>query len=121
RLNLYSTLDNIKDEVGLKSFVEGLADRFGPLPDPVKDLVQTVRLRWKAEKLGFEKLSIKNETMRCYFVSSENDTYYKSEVFGNIIQFVQMHSRKCKMKELKNKLILIVDEVADIEEAISFL
>lgn len=121
RLNLYSTLDNIKDEVGLKSFMDGLADRFGPLPDPVKDLVQTVRLRWKAEKLGFEKLSIKNETMRCYFVSSENEMYYKSDVFGNIIQFVQQHSKKCKMKELKNKLILIVDEVAEIEDAIAFL
>ncbi len=121
RLSLYSTLDNIKDEEGLKAFTEGMADRFGPLPDPVKDLVQTVRLRWKAVTLGFEKLTIKNETMRCYFVGSDNEKYYKSEVFGNILQFVQQHSRKCKMKEQKNKLILIVEEVAGIEEAIAFL
>src|SRR5690606_2415854 len=121
RLSLYSTLDNIKDEDGLKSFTEGLADRFGPLPDPVKDLVETVRLRWMAEKLGFEKLSIKNDTMRCYFVGSDNERYYKSEVFGNILQFVQQHSRKCKMKEQKHRLILIVEEVTGIKDAISFL
>ncbi len=121
RLSLYSTLDNIKDEEGLKAFTEGLADRFGSLPDPVKDLVQTVRLRWKAEKLGFEKLTIKNETMRCYFVGSDNERYYKSEVFGNILQFVQQQNKKCKMKEQKNRLMLIVEDVAGIEEAIAFL
>src|SRR5690606_4650601 len=121
RLSLYSQLDNIKDEPELKKFTEGMVDRFGPMPDPVKDLIETVRLRWIAEKLGFEKLTLKNDTMKCYFIPSDNEAYYKSETFGNILKFVQLHSKKCKMRELKNKLILSVEEVSGVQEAIQIL
>lgn len=121
RLNLYSKLDNIKDEKGLKAFTEALLDRFGPMPEAVKNLIETVRLRWKAEKLGFEKLTIKNETMRCYFVPSDNEKYYKSEIFGNILRFVQLHTQTCKMKEQKNRLVLIISEVEEIQDAIALL
>src|SRR5690606_40192593 len=121
RLSLYAKLDNIKDEKELTAFSEALIDRFGPMPEQVKELIETVRLRWKAEKLGFEKLTIKNETMRCYFVPSDNEKYYKSETFGNILRFVQLHTKKCKMKEQKNRLILIISEVEDIKAAITLL
>ena len=121
RLSLYAKLDNIKDEKELSAFGEALVDRFGPLPEQVKELIETVRLRWKAERLGFEKLTIKNDTMRCYFVSPENETYYKSETFGQILGFVQQHSKTCKMKEQKNRLILIISDVNGIKAGLQLL
>lgn len=121
RLNLYSKLDNIKDEDSLSKFKTGMIDRFGPLPAPVQDLIETVRLRWKAEKLGFEKLTIKNEKMKGYFVAPDNERYYKSETFGKILQYVQAHQKKCRMKEYKNRLILTVEEIHSVQKAIATL
>lgn len=117
RLNLYSKLDNIKNEEALEKFTRSVTDRFGQLPEPVMDLIDTVRLRWQAEACGFEKLSLKNETMKCYFVASDNETYYKSDTFGRILQYVQQNPKRCKMKEMRNRLILTMEEVTSINMA----
>jgi transcription-repair coupling factor (superfamily II helicase) len=117
RLNLYSNLDNIKNEEALKKFNSSIIDRFGPSPEPVVDLIDTVRLRWKAESCGFEKLTLKNGTMKCYFLPSDNVTYYKSDIFGEILKFVQKNSKKCKMREIKNRLILTIEDINSINEA----
>jgi len=117
RLSLYAKLDNLKEEEKLEEFKASMIDRFGPMPDSVKELIETVKLRWMAEKLGFEKVSLKNEKMKCYFVTSDNEAYFKSEIFGGILAFVQTHPRKCRLKELKNKLLLVVDEVLSVAEA----
>ncbi|CAN5435634.1 transcription-repair coupling factor [soil metagenome] len=117
RLNLYSKLDNIKNEDGLEKFTHSIIDRFGPLPSPVIDLIDTVRLRWKAENCGFEKLTLKNGSLKGYFLSPENEAYYKSDTFGKIIKFVQNFPRKCKMREIKNRLILTIEDIGSIKEA----
>ena len=121
RLSLYSKLDSIKEEKELSDFVVSIKDRFGPIPDPVNDLIKTVRLRWLAEKLGFEKVTLKNETLKCYFVPSDNEKYFQSSVFGKILAFVQSNPKKCHMKEYKKRLILRIDEVSSVEPAIHLL
>lgn len=121
RLSLYSQLDNIKDEKELTKFATSLEDRFGPIPEPVYDLIETVRIRWQAERLGFEKLVIKNEILKAYFVPSNNEKYYKSAVFGQILQFVQAHSKKCQMKEYKDKLLLKIKGIGSIDSAKSII
>ena len=117
RLHLYNELDNIEDEASLATFRNNITDRFGPVPDTVEALIETTRLRWKAQLLSFEKVVLKNETMKCYFVSNGNEAYFNSEVFGGILKFIQQNPRRCRMKETKNKLILTIDEVVSIEEA----
>ncbi len=121
RLNLYARLDNIKDEASLEKFTESLEDRFGPMPEAVKDLTETVKLRWLAEKLGFEKLLLKNENLKCYLVSSDNEKYYKSAIFGRILAYVQQHPKKFRLREHKKRLILTVSEVLTVEDAIEIL
>jgi transcription-repair coupling factor (superfamily II helicase) len=117
RLSLYSQLDNIKDDEGLKKFQATITDRFGPMPDEVKDLIQTVRLRWVAEKIGMEKLVIKNDTLKGYFVSPENEAYYKSDKFGRVLQYLQKNPRKARLKEVKSKLIVIFENIKTIQQA----
>jgi transcription-repair coupling factor (superfamily II helicase) len=121
RLSLYSSLDNIKNEEELEKFRTSVTDRFGPSPKEVTDLMETVRLRWFAEALGFEKLSIKNETMKGYFVPAENEAYYKSEVFGHILKFVQAHSKKCRLREINKKLILVFEDIETVAKALEIL
>ena len=52
RLKLYRELDSTKDEEALQAFESRLADRFGPLPRAAKELLNVVRLRWEAIRLG---------------------------------------------------------------------
>jgi transcription-repair coupling factor (superfamily II helicase) len=116
RLSLYNTLDNLKNEPEMAELKSSVRDRFGPLPGEVEDLFETVKLRWKAEKAGFEKVTLKNETLRAYFIS--DDQYFKSEVFGKVLQFAQANPKKCRLKEINNRPILIINDVESIEAAI---
>lgn len=117
RLGLYSKLDAIKNEEELGKFSAMLLDRFGPLPDSVQDLMETVKLRWAAEKLGIEKLVLKGNQMKCYLLPSSRDDFYSSVVFQKIMRFVQTHSKQTKIKEHKNRLILTVEGVLSITKA----
>lgn len=120
RLQLYSRLDNIKDEEQLAKFGQELKDRFGLIPDSVNELINSVRLRWLGEKLGFEKLSLKGEKLRAYFVSTK-DSYFSSEVFGLILNFIKGHPRRCKMKDTAGKAMLVVEDIKSVDAAIELL
>jgi transcription-repair coupling factor (superfamily II helicase) len=120
RLQLYARLDNIKDEAQLTKFKNELHDRFGEIPAPVLELINSVKLRWLGEKLGFEKISLKGERLRAYFVTN-NDAYFNSEVFGKILQFVQAHSRQCKMRDQGGKPMLVIENVNSVDAAIDLL
>jgi transcription-repair coupling factor (superfamily II helicase) len=116
RLSLYTKLDDIKDETELEEFQKTIRDRFGPIPSELEDMVKIVRIRWSAESLGIEKITFKNNNLKFYFVSGENEKYYKSDVFGKIIEYVRLNSRKCILKETKGKLVLTFDKIISIPE-----
>ena len=120
RLQLYSRLDNIKDEEQLAKFATEVRDRFGPLPSSVEELINTVRLRWLGEQLGFEKLSLKGERLRAYFVSNK-DAYFSSDVFGTILNFIKNHPRQCKIKDSAGKAMLVVEAIKSVDAAIDLL
>ena len=121
RLRLYSRLDNIQNEEQLQEFKTMLEDRFGEVPEPVLELMSTVRLRWKAEQLGFEKLTLKGGIMKCYLLGLDNEEYFKSETFGKILQYVQQHSKRCRIKETKKRPILSIEKIETTQQAISTL
>jgi transcription-repair coupling factor (superfamily II helicase) len=120
RLQLYSRLDNIADEDQLIQFSQELVDRFGAVPGPVLELINSVRLRWLGEKLGFEKLSLKGEKLRAYFISNK-DSYFSSDVFGQVLSYVKQHPRQCKMRDAAGKAMLVVETIPTVDAAIDFL
>jgi transcription-repair coupling factor (superfamily II helicase) len=117
RLQMYSKLDSVKDMDSLNKLVAGMVDRFGPMPEQVEQLVTIVKMRWEACHLGFEKLTIKKETLKGYIPSQNNDPFFQSETFSRILQYVQQHSRRSRLKEAKDKLIVIVENVSTLATA----
>ncbi|MFN0049468.1 MAG: hypothetical protein ACKVOU_10125, partial [Cytophagales bacterium] len=87
----------------------------------VIDLTETVKLRWIAEKVGFDKLSIKNGLMKCHFAAMSNKEYFNGPIFGKILEFVQKNPKTCNLKEVKDKLILNVEGLRSIKPAIEIL
>lgn len=121
RLSIYQQLDNFTKEEELTQLTAELKDRFGPIPDVVFDLMDSMRLRWVARELGFEKLIIKSEKMVGYFISDPQHAYYQSQVFGNVLQFIQGAPSNWKINEKNQKLRLIISEVPTINVALVHL
>src|SRR5256714_13684305 len=96
RLSLYTRLDNCENEQDLQEFHKEIIDRFGPMPKPVEDLFTTVRCRWLAVNLGFEKIVLKEETLRCYFINKNDSPYFESDIFKNILQYLQTGINKAR-------------------------
>jgi transcription-repair coupling factor (superfamily II helicase) len=121
RLSLYSRLDNCETEKDLNDFHTEMLDRFGPIPAPVEDLFTTVRCRRIAVELGFEKMMLKHETLKCFFVSNPDSPYFQSETFTGILQFLQKGTNKAKLKQVGKNGILVVEEVKTMKTLFSFL
>jgi transcription-repair coupling factor (superfamily II helicase) len=107
----------VKDLESLDKLVAGMIDRFGPMPAEVDQLVNIVKMRWEACQLGFEKLTIKKETLKGYIPSVNNESFFQSETFSRILQYVQQHPRRSRLKEAKDKLIVIVENIPTLEAA----
>lgn len=121
RLSLYSRLDNCETEKDLADFHTEMQDRFGPIPHQVEDLFTTVRCRRIAVELGFEKMMLKNETLKCFFVSNPDSPYFQSETFNGILQFLQKGTNKAKLKQVGKNGILVVEEVKIMKTLYNFL
>ena len=121
RLSLYTRLDNCENEKELQAFEQELIDRFGPLPNEVSDLITTVRCRWAAVDLGFEKMTLKDKTLRCYFINKNDSPYFESDVFKNIMQYVQTGTNKARLKQAGKNFLLVVNDVNDMNVMAGFL
>lgn len=122
RINLYRRIDSLQDETAISAFVGELTDRFGPVPQPVTELLQVVRLRWVAVNLGMEKVSLKNGRMTIYFVADQKSAFYQSPTFYTILNNVQRRYRTtCQMQEKNGKLSLSFDNVKSVEKALQVL
>ena len=117
RLKLYRELDSTKDEEALQAFESRLADRFGPLPRAAKELLNVVRLRWEAIRLGMERVKVKNGLMIVHFVGEENSPFYKSEAFMTLLQRITQRPDRFVLKQHNNRLAMTVMNVKDVEDA----
>ncbi|MDR2292752.1 MAG: transcription-repair coupling factor [Prevotellaceae bacterium] len=119
KIKLYKDLNNIDSENDLTEFREKMVDRFGEIPLPTENLFNIVRLRSIAIKLGFERIILRNQMMIAYFISNQMNAYYKTQRFVEIIQHIQLHPKKFKIKEHNKKLSLTVQNVKTIEDCLS--
>ncbi|CCD28811.1 Transcription-repair-coupling factor (TRCF) (ATP-dependent helicase Mfd) [Candidatus Glomeribacter gigasporarum BEG34] len=67
RLTLYKRLANCRRDAQIDTVQEALIDRFGPLPPPAQALIETHRLRWRAQSLGVGKMDASEERITLQF------------------------------------------------------
>jgi transcription-repair coupling factor (superfamily II helicase) len=125
RLSLYNELASVKNEEELQLFQKKLIDRFGPMPPRAIALMNSIRIKWIASRLGIERLVMKQGKMIGYFVSDQQSDYYKSNRFMAVMHFVQKHSSICKIKEKETKnglrLLLTFDNVKSTRKALEMM
>ena len=115
RLSLYTRLDQSEDDNELEQMKLELVDRFGPLPEPVNDLFITIQCRRLAIALGFEKMTLKDETLRCFFINRPDSPYFESETFKNLLGFTQTSMNTAHFKQVGKTFILIVKDIKGMD------
>src|SRR5204863_5906757 len=100
---------------------EELVDRFGPIPPQVEDLFITVRCRKLGVELGFEKMLLKNNSLKCYFINKPDSPYFESQTFRQILSFIQTGTNKARLKQVGKLFLLIVDKIDSMQDTHSFL
>ncbi|WP_165963459.1 hypothetical protein [Hymenobacter radiodurans] len=66
---------------------------------------------------SFEKLTLKKNLLKGYISATDNEAYFQGETFGNIVSYVQTHTRTASMKERKEQLIVSIEEVKSVQAA----
>ncbi len=119
RLNLYTQLDDIKAEEELQQFAMAMRDRFGPIPPQVEELFDGLRLRWECKELGFERVILKSNKLRCYFVEDPQSAYFETKRFENILQLITTEGklRGLQLKQAPRHLIMIKEGVGSLSGA----
>jgi len=121
RYNLYTELSKLENETQLTAFAQQLHDRFGPIPVHVNELLNTMRLQWLGKAIGFEKISLKKNVLRGYFIANQSSPYFESPQFKRVLSFLQGNMRRCNLKEVKSTLRLSIEDVQSIDEAVELL
>ena len=121
KLRLYRELDSFRKEEELVAFESRLIDRFGALPEAARELLNVVRLRWEAVRLGMERVKVKNGLMIVHFVGEQNSPYYKSDTFMNMLRTITAHPDRFVLKQHNNRLAMTVRRVNNVAEAVATL
>jgi transcription-repair coupling factor (superfamily II helicase) len=70
-----------------------------------------------AKRLGFEKMLLKNESLRCIFISNEKSIFYESDRFQRILDYIQQHPSRCRLKQTPKYLMLTFERVINMDQA----
>jgi transcription-repair coupling factor (superfamily II helicase) len=121
RLSLYTRLDQSADDAELEAMKIELIDRFGPMPKQVAALFTTIQSRRVAIALGFEKMTLKDETLRCFFINRPDSPYYESAIFKGLLSYTQTAMNNAHFKQVGKTFILIIKDIKSMEHCFATL
>ena len=121
KIRIYKELDSLSSDKELDNMKSRLEDRFGPLPEELSRLFDIVRIRHLGEKLGFEKIIIKNGVMIAFFISNPLSQYYRSDIFSKVLEGITMNPNVFELKQNDNRLRIVSRNVDGIAKAYSLL
>ena len=121
KIRIYKELDSLTSDKDIDTMKKRLTDRFGTIPEELSRLFDIVRIRQLGQKLGFEKIIIKNGVMIAFFISNPLSQYYKSERFSKILESITLNPRNFELKQNDSKLRIFVRNIDSISKAYSVL
>ncbi len=121
RLSLYQRLDNSETEEDLQAMAVEMVDRFGPMPRQVEDLFTTVRCRKLAVDLGFERMMLRDQVLKCYFINKPDSPYFESDTFRKVLAYIQTETNKAKLRQVGKLFMLIVNDIKNMNALQRFL
>ena len=121
KIRIYKELDSLTSVKDINSMKERLSDRFGPLPEELLRLFDIVLIRQLGQKLGFEKIIIKNGVMIAFFISNPLSQYYKSDRFSKVLENITLNPKIFELKQNDSKLRIFSRNIDSISKAYEVL
>ena len=121
KIRIYKELDSAVRDSDLDNLAKRLEDRFGPVPEGLTNLMDVVRIRHLGEKLGFEKIIIKNGILIAFFIANQMSSYYRSETFSNILRRLSLNEKTFELKNTDSRLRVISRNINSVADALSAL
>ncbi|MBE6235041.1 MAG: transcription-repair coupling factor [Bacteroidales bacterium] len=121
KIRIYKELDSLSSDKELDNMKERLEDRFGPVPEELSRLFDIVRIRQLGERLGFEKIIIKNGVMIAFFISNPLSQYYRSDRFSKVLEGITLNPNVFELKQNDNRLRIVSRNVDGTSKAYSLL
>ncbi len=126
RLALYCELSRMGTKAEWAAFEAQLVDRFGPLPQETKGLMDSARLKIEAKNLGFVRVVIKKGLFLGYF--TQRPAFFQSEAFSKILRQLQRDPKHFELKEKRAKRVgsppvvrLEIKGVSSLQQALDCL
>ena len=121
KIRIYKMLDAQTDDKEIDRIGAQVQDRFGPLPDEVKNLLTVVKIRNLGTLLGFEKIIVKNGMQIMFFVNNPLSPYYKSKVFEKVLSKVNENPSLFKFNQDGGRLRTVSRGVDSLDKALAIL
>ncbi len=121
KIRIYKDLDSITRSKELDQFRARLEDRFGPMPEELSNLFDIVRIRQIGERLGFDKIIIKNGLMIAFFVANPMSSYYRSKTFEEVFSKISDNGNIFELKQKDSGLRIIARNVDSTSKALELL
>ena len=121
KIRIYKELDSLTSDKDIETLKSRLADRFGSLPEELLRLFDIVKIRQLGQKLGFEKIIIKNGVMIAFFISNPLSQYYKSDKFSKVLENITLNPKLFEIKQNDSRLRIFVRNVDGISKAYQIL
>ena len=121
KLRLYREIDAMRTDEQFEAFAARLKDRFGELPDPVRELIEVIKLRREAVNLGMEHVKVKNGLMIVRFVGDNNSPFFKTDTFLNLLRKVVGEPERFVVKQYNNRLSMTVRKIYSLAEGVAML
>ena len=121
KIRIYKELDSLTSEKDMDQLKRKLEDRFGPLPEELSRLFDIVRIRQLGQKLGFEKIIIKNGVLIAFFISNPLSQYYRTDRFSKILENVSVHPNLFELKQNDSKLRVFSRNIESVAKAYEVL
>ena len=121
KIRLYRELDGLSREADLEKFARGLEDRFGPVPAPVTALMDVVRLRREAQKIGIERVVLKKNMMLAYFIQNPMANFFETKTFERVLDNVARAGNRFSVVQNETRLYLKSVGVTTVSRAVQLL
>ena len=121
RMLLYRELDGLEADSAIEAFRKRLIDRFGPIPETAEELIRVVQLRRLAKYFGAERVMLKNNRMRLYFVKDDDSPFFQSPAFGQVITYFTLHPANCQLDEVKGRRSMLIRGIGTVKDACDVL
>ena len=121
KIRIYKSLDSIRNDKDTDRMKSQIEDRFGPMPPEAENLFDVVRIRNAGQRLGFEKIIIKNGMLIMSFISNQMSPYFKSGTFSRIISRINDNASLFTLRQSSGKLKIVSRGVESLSGALSVI